>query len=62
MIAGNSLRTFRERYLTRAAGACYWRRLIRGWAEVSEGMEVELFVDDGMGGKRKRGVRYENFM
>lgn len=62
MIAANSVRTFRERYLTRAAGACYWRRLIRGWKEVSEGVEVGLFEDDGMGGRRKRGMRFENFV
>ncbi|MCJ1338565.1 hypothetical protein MMC09_003854, partial [Bachmanniomyces sp. S44760] len=35
MIAGNSVSIFRERYLTPAAEACYWRRLIRGWAEVT---------------------------
>ena len=35
-IADNSARTFRDRYLSPAAETCYWRRLIRGWSEVSE--------------------------
>merc|ERR1711939_797917 len=34
-IAQNSVQTFRERYLTPAAEACYWRKLIHGWASVS---------------------------
>lgn len=31
LIADNAKRTFRQRYLTPAAEACYWRALIRGW-------------------------------
>lgn len=61
-IADAGIRVFRERYLTRAAGACYWRRLIKGWKESSEGVEVRLWVDDGLGGRKKRGMRFENFM
>lgn len=34
MIAANSVHVFRERYLTAAAEACYWRRLFREWAAV----------------------------
>ena len=34
-IADNSVRTLRDRYLTPAAEACYWRRLIQGYASVS---------------------------
>ncbi|KAF7585733.1 hypothetical protein BBP40_010183 [Aspergillus hancockii] len=34
-IANNSVKTFRERYLTPAAEACYWRALWEGWAEIS---------------------------
>ncbi|KAE8396829.1 hypothetical protein BDV37DRAFT_289942 [Aspergillus pseudonomiae] len=34
-IANNSVKYFRERYLTPAAEACYWRSLWEGWAEVS---------------------------
>ncbi|KAK4624404.1 hypothetical protein CLAFUW4_05999 [Fulvia fulva] len=35
-IADNARRTFRERYLTPAAEACYWRAMIRGWSEVQD--------------------------
>ena len=42
-IAQNSVATFRDRYLTPAAEACYWRRMIRAWAEVQD-FEPELFV------------------
>jgi hypothetical protein len=51
-IADNSVKTFRERYLTPAAEACYWRQLVRAYAEVA-------FVprrDEG------RGVRWETFV
>ncbi|MCJ1472944.1 hypothetical protein MMC13_001593 [Lambiella insularis] len=34
-IANNSVKTFRERYLTPAANVCYWRYLIKGYASVS---------------------------
>ena len=34
-IADNSLKTFAKKYLTLAAEVCYWRTLIRGWAEAS---------------------------
>ena len=36
LIADNARSTFRERYLTAAAEACYWRALIRGWASVQD--------------------------
>ncbi|KAI9845620.1 MAG: hypothetical protein M1837_004594 [Sclerophora amabilis] len=61
-IADNSVRTFRERYLTPAAQACYWRALFKGWAEVS--FRPELYENgDGKGKDRKRrGVRFERFV
>ncbi|KAI9656223.1 MAG: hypothetical protein M1821_004886 [Bathelium mastoideum] len=34
-IADNSVATFRDRYLTPAAQACYWRRLFWAWSSVS---------------------------
>lgn len=40
-IATNSVRTFREHYLTPAAEACYWRKVIHAWARVS--FEPEFF-------------------
>ena len=48
-IAANSVKMFRERYLTPAAQACYWRRLFREWASV-QGFEPKLWEsvgDDG---------------
>ncbi|OQE42317.1 hypothetical protein PENCOP_c004G03981 [Penicillium coprophilum] len=56
-IANNSIKTFRERYLTPAAEACYWRALWEGWAEVSANVtrDVEQPPAD-------RGLRYESFM
>jgi hypothetical protein len=43
-IANNSAATFRDRYLTPAAEACYWRYLIRKYAEVSD-FEPKLYDD-----------------
>ncbi|KAJ6136724.1 hypothetical protein N7497_012428 [Penicillium chrysogenum] len=56
-IANNSVETFRERYLTPAAEACYWRALWEGWAEVSANVtrDVERPPVDG-------GLRYESFV
>jgi hypothetical protein len=62
-IADNSVRVFRERYLTAAAEACYWRRLIKEWKTVS--FEPQLWEGVGEGKVdrgRKRGVRWETFM
>ncbi|KAK2789842.1 hypothetical protein FQN53_001205 [Emmonsiellopsis sp. PD_33] len=58
-IADNNVKTFRERYLTKAAEACYWRELLYGW--------VEVFSHGGMpavpsGEAVERGVRYESFI
>ena len=43
-IADNSVRILRDRYLTPAAEACYWRRLIQGYASVS--FEPDLYEGD----------------
>ncbi|KAF2207674.1 hypothetical protein CERZMDRAFT_50655, partial [Cercospora zeae-maydis SCOH1-5] len=40
VIRGNSIDTFRGKYLTRAATSCYFRRLIREYAKVSFTPEV----------------------
>ena len=58
-IAENSVRMFRERYLTPAAETCYWRKLIRGWAKVS--FEPEFF-DTTSGEAKWRGLPVESFM
>ncbi|KAL4784918.1 putative endoplasmic reticulum-resident kdel protein [Aspergillus varians] len=52
-IADNSVRTFRERYLTPAAEACYWRSL---WDGV--GAVFNSSSEPGRG----RGLRYESFI
>lgn len=63
-IADNSVQVFRERYLTPAAEACYWRALIKAWKTVSWEPKLYKDVEDGHKRKRaqKRGVRYETFM
>ncbi|KAF2202909.1 hypothetical protein GQ43DRAFT_470479 [Delitschia confertaspora ATCC 74209] len=63
-IADNSVKTFRERYLTPAAEACYWRELVKGWGSVS--WEPQLYEGGEVEGRRKggvrRGVRFETFV
>ena len=59
-IADNSAAVFRDRYLTPAAQVCYWRRLFKGWAEVS--FEPDLHHQDGSGNWKRRGTPYETFM
>ncbi|KAI9925355.1 hypothetical protein ASPWEDRAFT_45718 [Aspergillus wentii DTO 134E9] len=54
-IASNSVNTFRERYLTPAAEACYWRALIDGWTGVSRNITTSL-------GRTEKGMRYESFI
>lgn len=49
-IADNSVRTFRERYLTGAAEACYWRSLWDGYGAVFNASA------------ERRGLRYESFI
>lgn len=63
-IADNSVQVFRERYLTPAAEACYWRALIKAWKEVSFEPLLYSGVEVGAVHKRteKRGVRYELFV
>lgn len=64
-IADNNVQVFRERYLTQAAEACYWRKLIRRWKDVMA-WEPVLYqgveVGEHMRRTQKRGVRYETFM
>ncbi|KAJ5384299.1 CAZyme family GT90 [Penicillium concentricum] len=59
-IADNSIRTFRERYLSPAAEVCYWRRLMREWKSIID-FEPEFFkmVD---GKKVWRGISVESFL
>jgi hypothetical protein len=59
-IARNSVSTFRDRYLTPAAEACYWREMIWNWAE-TQAFEPEAYEEpSGVDGFRKqRGVDWE---
>ncbi|KAJ5641949.1 hypothetical protein N7490_005949 [Penicillium lividum] len=57
-IAQNSAKTFRERYLTPAAEACYWRSLFQGYSNVWNS-SVNPWSDDY---GRERGLRYESFV
>ncbi|CAN9256188.1 unnamed protein product [Alternaria alternata] len=65
-IADNSVQVFRERYLTQAAEACYWRKLMKRWRDVVD-WEPQLYAGVGAEGtdrnrEKRRGVRYETFM
>lgn len=48
------------RYLTPAAEACYWRRLVRGWREVTFEPEFYHLAEDGK--KKWRGVPFESYV
>lgn len=68
-VADNSVETFRERYLTPAASACYWRKLFHEWANVSFEPEFyrEVEVLDKVSGKTRkerqwRGVPFESYV
>ncbi|KKZ65208.1 hypothetical protein EMCG_08915 [[Emmonsia] crescens] len=62
LIADNSVKAFRERYLTKAAEACYWRELINGWGIVfsNSGNGVEPEAPGVLG--PAWGTRYESFI
>lgn len=68
-IADSARRMFRERYLTPAAEACYWRALIRGWASVQDftpdfWMEEEVFDKVTQTERKKsrpRGAPFESY-
>ncbi|KAJ5664908.1 uncharacterized protein N7477_007356 [Penicillium maclennaniae] len=57
-IANNSVKTFRERYLTPAAEACYWRSLFSGYSSVWNSTVNPWSDRDG----KERGLRYESFV
>lgn len=58
-IAENGAKIFRDRYLTPAAQACYWRRLFQAWAGVSFQPEPWEVID---GEKGLRGTPFETFV
>ncbi|KAL6235524.1 hypothetical protein BDW75DRAFT_209287 [Aspergillus navahoensis] len=57
-IADNSVRTFRQRYLTAAAEACYWRALWDEYGNIYNGSQAQA----GEGREGRRGLRYESFI
>ena len=61
-IAEESKKAFRDRYLTPAAEACYYRRMYRVWSELQK-WEPKLWMDkkdeDGKWKKVRRGRSYE---
>ena len=58
-IAQNNVEAFRDRNLTPAAQACYWRQMFRSWAEVS--FVPEKWETGPKGVKKIRGVPFETF-
>lgn len=55
-VAENGRRVFKERYLTPAAEACYWRRMFRTWKEL-QGWQPELWERG-----EKKGVAWEEYV
>lgn len=53
-IANNTVKTFRDWYLTPAFETCYWRRLFRRWKDVTDDLK-ELEIGE-------RGTAFENFV
>ncbi|KAJ5272443.1 hypothetical protein N7478_007568 [Penicillium angulare] len=58
-IAHNSAKTFRERYLTPAAEACYWRSLFDGYGNVWNSSGVAPWAEKRT---KTHGLRYESFI
>jgi len=61
-IANMSASTFRDRYLTPAAEACYWRAMVRRWAQVQNFEPEAYYQPSGMGEWKQRGVDWEVFV
>lgn len=57
-IANNSVKAFRERYLTKAAEACYWRHLFDGYESVWN----STITKGSDPHQAERGLRYESFV
>ncbi|KAK4547019.1 hypothetical protein LTR36_001240 [Oleoguttula mirabilis] len=63
-IADSARTTFRERYTTPAATACYWRRLLRSWSSVAFKPEGYEPVGGSMSHREQgiRGITFEEFL
>ncbi|EME45485.1 hypothetical protein DOTSEDRAFT_71260 [Dothistroma septosporum NZE10] len=68
-IADNARSIFRERYLTPAAEACYWRQMIRGWSSVQnfepefwdEVQEYDKVKKKEVKKRKPRGAPFESY-
>ena len=60
-IAENGVRMFRDRYLTPAAEACYWRELVRAYGGMCNFEPVLEMMDENSGKMARRGVPFESF-
>jgi hypothetical protein len=60
-IANNSATTFRDRYLTPAAEACYWRYLIAQYAQVCD-FAPSAYMTDTDGRQTLRGMSFEEWV
>ena len=61
-IAEESARTFRDRYLTPAAEACYWRRMFKLYAgaqDFSPRLYEDIVEDGEVVGRKRRGMSFE---
>ncbi|KAL4984257.1 glycosyl transferase family 90-domain-containing protein [Aspergillus falconensis] len=58
-LAENSVKTFRDRYLTPAAESCYWRGLVRKYGGVSGFAPV---LEGKRKGGKERGLRFESWV
>ncbi|KAK5125421.1 hypothetical protein LTR85_000530 [Meristemomyces frigidus] len=66
-VVDNAVATFRTRYTTPAAEACYWRRLLNGWSEVAfvpDPYETTTAIMNGttVEQRRLRGIAFEEFV
>ena len=66
-IADNAVATFRSRYTSLAAEACYWRRMIHGWSQVAFKPNAFEKANVTISGKvyeedKLRGMTYEEFI
>lgn len=62
-IADNGVAVFRDRYLTPAAQACYWRYMFKTWAEISFEPDGWERTKDSKGNdiQKLRGTAFETF-
>ncbi|CAK4028518.1 Hypothetical predicted protein [Lecanosticta acicola] len=64
-VADAQRKTFRERYTTPAASACYWRKMMRAWAAASFEPTTKVVMkqkDKLQSAERLRGISLEEFL